>query len=73
MLNPTHKIDKRTKSKKHAQNYINATGEPRDHLSHDTLAKDEAILTGDMPAMKRRFRLIAKNFRIIRINKKAEQ
>lgn len=70
MLNPTTKLNNRIKSiKVCSQRYIKNTDEPHDSLSHDTLAKDEAILVEDMPVMKRRFRLIAKNFRIIRIKK----
>ncbi len=74
MLHRTSKPNKRIKSiKVRSQRYIKNTEEPRDSTSRDTLAKDETILVEDMPVMKRRFRLIAKNVRIIRFKKKREQ
>lgn len=46
--------------------YINNKNEPKDQLSHDTLAKDEAVLTESSAPMKRRFRHIAMQLRIIK-------
>ena len=73
MLKPTRKLDDHTASVKvRSQRYIKNAGEPQDSISRDTLAKEETVLTEDMPVMKRRFRLIAKKVRLIRIKKKAE-
>jgi len=71
MLNPAVLINKRIKSVKfHPGRYIKNVDEPRDNVSHDTLANDEAILIEDSPPMRRRFRVIAKKFRIITIQKR---
>ncbi|HSX44173.1 MAG TPA: hypothetical protein VLE69_02655 [Candidatus Saccharimonadales bacterium] len=71
MLNPALLINKRIRSVKvRSQRYINNEEEPRDKISHDTLAKDEMVLVEASPPMRQRFRLIAQRFRIITIEKK---
>jgi hypothetical protein len=67
MLNPTSLINKHIRSVKvRSQYYIKNRNEPKDNLSHDTLANDETILTESSAPMRRRFRHIAQQIRIIK-------
>ena len=71
MINPTALINKRIKNVKfRSGRYIKNKDEPKDKISHDTLANDEIVLVEDSPRMRRKFRLVAQKFRIITIQKK---
>ncbi len=47
--------------------YINNSDEPKDNASHDSLANDEMVLTGDSSPLKQQFRNVAQKIRRIKL------
>lgn len=60
------KKEKQVHPKVRTRQYINNTDEPRDNLSHDSLANNETILVENSMFIKQRFRGIAQKIRRIK-------